>query len=974
MSELSSLLLAAVIYLGLLALLASAAERGFIPRALTQHPIVYVLGLCVYESTWGYYGNVGFAKTDGYLMLATGFGATLVCLLVPVVWTPLLRLTRNYQLPSLADLFAFRYRSRAVGVAVTLLLLAGSLPYLAQQIQGFTESVRQVTGTGEPYVLGFAFCAALTAFAIFFGHRHPGTGERHEGLAVAIAFEALVKIGALLLAGGFAIAYVFDGPAGLARWVGEHPQATAELMEPVRSSTWSTLVIFGLAATLLHPRLYHMAFAEAPANAERALATAGWMFPVHRLLLALPLPIVLWAGAQLAPARNPDFSVLYIAGATGGRLLTTFVFIGGVSAASAMVIVTTLALGTMSLNHLLLPLFRPFSDRNLYAFVRWGRRVVTALVILAAYAVFVPLAGVRGRLVDFGGFVAFVSVAQFIPGLVGVLFWKRATARGVLAGLAAGVSAWLCVSVVPLFIRSGDLPAWLDLATLLGVPANEKFEFQFFFSFVLNALLFVTVSLSHAPTQDEADAARACAEIGDPPPRGAVLATSPREIRAGLEPVVGVVATNEVERALRDLGIGWEESRPIQLFRLRNRLERNLSALVGPVLARVVVGQGIRTQKLRLTAPDHARDLEQRIAATREPLQGLASELYDAQRYFKALLEQLPIGVCALGPEGRVLTWNNGLAELTGLSEEEVALFSRVEDLPAPWGEVLSEFCAAAEIQRTRVAVPTAGADRIVNLGKSVAHWGGQLLVVEDITERIALRDRLEHKERLAWLGERMARVEHDIQSPVAAVRAIAQNLCDELKGTSFEEQLTRIVERTRSIEARMQSELLLSRGHTSGPARTVTFSASEMLRDAIELVRDADGKRNFDVECPEGLTLWGEQARLTQAVVNLLKNACDASRPGESVHVRASRSAAADCIEIRDAGAGIPPDLLKQIQRGPFVTTKLPGRGTGLGLSQTLQIARAHGGTLELSSREGQGTTAVIYLPLESDGEGDKE
>jgi Na+/proline symporter/signal transduction histidine kinase len=969
-SDLAVLITAAVAYLGLLAFVASAAERGIIPRALTHHPVVYVFGLCVYDSTWGYYGNVGFANTDGYMILAASVGATLLCLLVPVVWVPLLRLTRNYQLPSVADLFAFRYRSSAVGVAVTLVMLAGSLPYLAQQIQGVTESVRHITRAGDPHVIGLAFCAALTGFALLFGHRHTVTGERNDGLSAAIAFESVMKIGVALIAAGVAIMFVFQSPSGLARWVQEHPQKTAELMEPLQGSSWSSLVLFACTAVFMHPRTYHMAFAEAPDHAERALAWAAWMFPLLRILSVLPIPVLLWAGAELAPGANPDFHALRIAEAAGGRALTTLVFIGGVSAASAMVIVTTLALGTMSLNNLFLPLLRPRPERNLYAFVRWGRRSVTAAIILLAYAVFVPLAGVTGRLVDFGGFVAFVSVVQFAPGMIGVLFWKRATARGVLAGLAGGVTAWLVISVVPLFIRSGELPAWLDLAAYLGVPPNGRFEFELFFSVAFNVLLFATVSLARAPTQDEEDGARACAEMGDSPLRGEVVAASPAEIRAGLEPVIGSIATSEVERALQDLALSWEERRPIQLLRLRNQLERNLSGQLGPVVARVAVEEGVRVQRRGVTTPGHLVDLERRIAASHESLGGLASELYEAQRYLRSLLDQLPIGVCVLGPDGKVAIWNRVLAKLAKLTEQDVATFSHVADLPAPWGRTLAEFSMAPESQLLRVSIATAEGQCVVNLGKSASHWGGQLLVIEDLTESIALRDRLAHKERLAWLGERVALIEHEIQTPVVAILALAQNLRREVVGPGAREGLARIVERTRDIEAKVRSGLMLSRGPSpEGPACTVAFSAAEMLRDAIDLVRDSDESRAFPLECPDDLRVCGEQPRVTQAVVNLLRNACDASQPGADVQIRASL---ADCftrIEVRDRGAGMSPELWKQIQRGSFVTTKLPGHGTGLGLPQTLEIARAHGGTLEITSRDGEGTIAALYLPAPNGG-----
>jgi Na+/proline symporter len=357
------LLAITLLYLGMLFLLAEATEREWIPARIARHPWVSALSLGVYASTWSYYGSVGFAGSEGYRFLTIYLGVSLSCLLVPVVWLPVLRLTRDHQLSSLADLFAFRYRSANAGVAVTVFLLAGSLPYLAQQIRAVAASVHILTGTGSPALLGLIFCLLVAAFAVLFGARHVTAREKHDGLVMAIALESVVKLVALISVGAFALFGIFDGPSGLAEWLRAHPQALDELYAPVREGPWASLMLISGAAAFLLPRQYHMAFTEA--RDERSLLTAAWVFPLFLLLLNLSIPIILWAGQATYPQGDPDSYVLTITMRGGSYWLPVFVFLGGVSAASAMVIVTVLALSSMCLNHLIVPRRRAHTDTHL---------------------------------------------------------------------------------------------------------------------------------------------------------------------------------------------------------------------------------------------------------------------------------------------------------------------------------------------------------------------------------------------------------------------------------------------------------------------------------------------------------------------------------------------------------------------------------------------------------------------------------
>ena len=195
--SLSQLILISAAYLFTLFGVAWLSDRGFVPRRIVRHPLTYTLSLGVYASAWAFYGTVGLAYQYGYGFLASYLGISGAFLLAPVLLYPILRITRTYQLSSLADLFAFRFRSTWAGSLTTLFMLVGVLPLLALQIQAVADSIGILTREPVHDRVALGFCALITLFTILFGARHIATREKHEGLVFAIAFESLVKLTAL---------------------------------------------------------------------------------------------------------------------------------------------------------------------------------------------------------------------------------------------------------------------------------------------------------------------------------------------------------------------------------------------------------------------------------------------------------------------------------------------------------------------------------------------------------------------------------------------------------------------------------------------------------------------------------------------------------------------------------------------------------------------------------------------------------
>jgi len=968
--DLGHLFFAGIVYLLILFFIAYATELRWIPERVVRHPATYALSLGVYATSWSFYGSVGFAQSNGFNFLAIYIGVTLAFILVPVLFAPILRLVRDYQLTSLADVLAFRYRSQLAGVLVTVFMIFGIFPYIALQILAVTESVQILTEEAPPHLLALGFCVTLTLFAILFGARHISPREKHEGLVVAIAFESLVKLFALCTVGVFAVFGVFGGLGGLERWLDANPEALEALYRPAREGPWTTLVLLAFCAALLLPRQFHMAFTE---NVEpRSLFVASWAFPLLLLLLNLFIPVILWAGGELQAGPNPDYYVLGITLSAENRLLTLLAFIGGVSAASAMMIVTTLALSSMCLNHLLLPASYPDPGVDLYRWLLWGRRTLIAFIILMGYGFYLVLEHNQG-LVQLG-LISFVAVAQFLPGIVGLLFWQRATRAGFIAGLLAGAVIWALTLLLPLLNRSGLVVFDLDLAYLAGGAGTDPWFFSTATSLASNGLLFVVVSLCTRQSAEEREAAEACATSTlSLPSGGAVSAASAQEFKEQLALILGPeAASHEVDQALADLGMPADERSPAALRRLRERIERNLSGLMGPMLARMIVDERLQTNaSARTVLADNVRFIEERLEHSETRLQGMAAQLDGLRRYHQQVLRDLPVGACSLSPDRKVVSWNLAMERISGIARR-AARDLHVSELPAPWCDIFKALLDGPDRHRHKLRLAIDGRPRWLNLHKAAIEepqapggLGGTVILVEDLTEVQLLEAELAHSERLASIGRFAAGVAHEVGNPLTGIACLAQNLHSESSDGAARETSRQILEQTSRISGIVHTLVDFSHGGAPAGQTQRAVGVRGCIDEAARLVSlTRTGKQVLiDNACPEDLQVEGDRPGLLQVFVNLLSNACDASRAGGGVEIRAAANGAFVEVDVSDRGEGIPPAILEHVFE-PFVTTKPPGQGTGLGLHVVYNIVREHGGHVSVASREGRGTTVTLKLP----------
>ncbi len=625
-------------YLLLLFAVAAIAERrAAAGRSLIDNGLVYGLSLGVYCTAWTYFGSVGQAAKSGVWFLPTYLGPMLAMLLAGVVVLRMIRIARTYRITSIADFIASRYgKSPLLAALVTLITVVGILPYIALQLEAVSTGYALMTaapaGEAAPAYGATAWwrdtalyvALALAAFTILFGTRHLDTAERHEGMVAAIAFESVVKLAAFLAVGVFVTWGLFAGPADI--WA--RAQQVPELRDLGRlgagsgaggfaHAQWFAMILLATLSVLLLPRQFQMMVVECVD--ERHLKRAAWVFPAYLFLINLfVLPIAI--GGELyfgAAPVNADTFVLLLPLAEGARALALLVYVGGLSAATAMLIVETVAVSTMVCNDLVMPAlfrWRGFGARaggELTGLLLNIRRVSIVAILLLGYVYF-RVAGGAHELVSIG-LISFAAVAQFAPALLGGMYWKGGTRLGALGGLTGGFVVWAYTLMLPSFARSGWISAdfvahgpWrLDLLApeaLFGVAGLDNITHALFWSLLVNIGLYVGLSLWRAPGARETSQALLFVDImkrhhdgGEAPVfwRGRARIA---DLRALSVRVLGTERGGVLFAGGAEVAAGGA----LADARLVDRVERRLAGAVGSASARVLVASVVEEEALGL--------------------------------------------------------------------------------------------------------------------------------------------------------------------------------------------------------------------------------------------------------------------------------------------------------------------------------------------------------------------------------------
>jgi len=615
-----------------------------------RSPMIYTLSLSIYCTGWTFYGAVGYAARSGLEFVTIYLGPSLVMLGWWWILRKLVRIGRAQRVTSIADLISSRFgKSNGLGVLVTILAIVGTTPYIALQLQSVTLSFGAFANseTLSANTAAFWLGAGLALFTILFGTRNLDVNERHHGVVMAIAVEAVVKLCALVAVGVFVVWGVLGGIGPVLNEIDTSKVATWD----VNGNRWIALTFLSGAAFLCLPRMFQVLVVE---NADEGhLHTASWAFPTYLMLMSLFVIPIAVAGLKILPSgSNPDLFVLSLPLSLEQDALAMFAFIGGFSSATSMVIVASLALATMVSNHIVMPIWIKWSEHRVreYGDVRRiiliSRRFTILLIILLGY-IYYWISGGGAELAAIG-LVSFAGVTQVLPAMLGGIFWRGANRIGATAGLLVGFTIWLYTLFLPslgnvysaTFLAEGPWGIWwLRPQALFGVTELDPLVHALFWSMSLNTFAFFVGSLISFPTPIERLQGAQIVNVYDhsPTQRGwSGRAAQSEDLMIMAQRILGV----KKARALFQAEVnsqGGQGYLPDPTPEFLRTLERELAGSVGAATAHAMIGQtvggtSVSVQDLMAVADEAAQILEysNRLEEQSRELTRTAQELQSA--------------------------------------------------------------------------------------------------------------------------------------------------------------------------------------------------------------------------------------------------------------------------------------------------------------------------------------------------------
>ena len=977
----------AIAYLALLFAVAFYGERKSIyPSRARLRPYIYSLALGVYCTTWTFFGAVGTAVRDGWAYLPIYLGPALVFLFGTPFLVRLVSVARAHNITSIGDLLSSRFgKSPALGALVAVIALTAGVPYLALQYKAVGTSIDVLTGSVSTHPVWFAdpalWVAMLMAlFAVLFGTRRLDATEHHEGVMLAIAFESTVKLLAFVAIGIFALLHLEDAPPLAATRLGD--------LEDLASTSFAASTLLSAAAIFCLPRQFLVGVVECadPADVRRA----RWLFPSYLAVFTLSvIPVVLAGlGSGLGERHHPDSFVLTLPMHHGETGLAILVFLGGLSAATAMVIMASIALATMMTNDLVMPaLWRSrwqgvATDVGVGRLVLRLRRLAIVLLAVLAYAYHRSISA-PASLASIG-LLAFTAVAQFAPAILAGLYWRGATREGVFWGLAAGYVIWIYGLLLPALGVSSVVGFSLLNGWMLATAAN--------------VLVMVAISrlggVSFRERMKATDFLR-----GAQPVPGVADAGGARvgDLVAVTERILGAEAT---EGALQEYchQAGRPMPRPSEPADrgLLQSMERVLAGAIGASSARLMLTHALRGRGI--TAEEVAELLDE-----------TSQELRFSRQLLQATMENVSQGIAVADPEARIVAWNRRYLEMFDYPEGMVYVGRPVADL-IRWNAergVFGDTDPEEQISK-RLAHMRAGSSYVIQrewLNGRVYEMhgqgmpdGGYVTTFTDITDfkrteqalleaKQTLEQRVEERTRelqLALEAQRdakrlaeetnatktrfVAAASHDLLQPLNAARLFASALEEQSDDPAVLEIAGRIDSSMRAAEEVLDDMLDIARLESGTMRADITdFALAEAFEHLERQFAPLAARRGLRLRVTRpACSVRSDRVLLRRVLQNLISNALRYTQRGGVLVGCRSRGDFVE-LEVWDTGPGIAG----QHQRAIFDEFQRLDRpspwgeeGIGLGLSICDRIARLLGLRLGLRSRPGHGSVFSVRVP----------
>ena len=1013
----------ALAYIGFLFLVASYGDRRReLARGSRSRLLIYPLTLAIYCTSWTFFGSVGLASHSGFDFLTIYIGPMLMFGLGYPLIIRIVRLAKGQNITSIADFIAARYgKSQSVAATVALIAIVGMIPYIALQLKAVSSSVGTILaeasaggGAAQPLLGDIALFVALlmAVFAVLFGTRHIDATEHQDGLMLAIATESIVKLVAFLAVGIFVTFVMFDGPLALFTRALHEPQTAAILTGTPPLTTLCAMTALSLFAIVLLPRQFHVAVVENHSEAE--IRRAAWLFPVYLVLINLFVVPIATAGLLTFPSGglDTDMFVLGLPLRARSELLALVAFIGGLSAATAMVIVETVALAIMVSNDIVMPLVltrhAKAADKPADAGARLltVRRIAIFAILFLAY-IYYRSAG-AAQLASIG-LLSFAAIAQFAPAFFGGLIWRRGTARGAIAGMTAGIVVWGYTLLLPSISDAGIVGARILIDGPFGLQSLRP---QALFgldlpplvhgvvlSLAVNIALFIGCSLSRRSTAIE----RVQAEIFVPSTL-APIAPSFRLRRASVTvgELTATIARYLGEERTRDSFLSFAASRRISLepeaeadLQLLQYGEYLLASAIGAASSRLVLSLLLRKGTVS-------------TQAALKLLDDANAAIHYNRKILQTALDHVRQGIAVFDKDLALVCWNRQFGEIfdlphaltrIGIALDEILRHIAqqsardAKDLDGQVAERIVRYTSEAEPFLERFAER----ELVIEVRANRMPHGGLVMTFTDITPSVKAAEALERanatlerrvRERTGELtrlnGELerakaqaddanisktrfIAAASHDILQPLNAARLYVTTLIERQRAGEDDNLVRNVDASLEAVEEIFAALLDISRLDSGAmKPEMADFRIDELLqRLAVEFTPVAREKRLDLVFMPCSLTVRSDRALLRRLLQNLVSNAIKYT-PAGRVLVGCRRRGQRLCIDVYDTGIGIPPAKRRAVFRefhrldqGARVA-----RGVGLGLSIVERIARVLDCEVALKSTMGRGSRFSVEVP----------
>ncbi|WP_137135741.1 NahK/ErcS family hybrid sensor histidine kinase/response regulator [Rhizobium sp. FKY42] len=980
-------------------------------------PAVYALSLAVYCTSWTYFGGVGLAAQKGLEFTGIYIGPIIAfTLLMPLV-RRIVELAKAEKLTSVADFIAARYgKNSGVALLVALISLIGAIPYIALQLKAVSSSVAVMVdpsafglGSGNLHFIDLALVVTLlmAVFAVMFGTRHTDATEHQDGLILAVAMESVVKLIAFLTIGMAVIFLIFDGPIDLWHKASESMLVEAALQYETPLARWLLLIGLSAFAIIMLPRQFHVTVVENRTAGE--MRRASWLLPLYLVAINIfVLPVAIGGLITFGGTGNMDLYVLQLPLSNHLPIITLIAFIGGFSAATAMVIVESVALSIMISNDIVLPIFLrrklmvSSDDRADFAkpLLRIRRTAIFA-VLLLGYAYY--RAGDSETGLASIGLLAFAATAQIAPSLLGGLFWRRANARGAIVGMSLGFLAWAYLLFLP---SLGGTDNSQLAATILDflVPGTNLFSGSHsdpllngvVLSLLINCLAFVVGSLSRNPRPVE----RIQAGIFVKRQSRSQFATRGWKTRVSVGDLKAAIARYLGNERMRRSFANYE-----------NTLGRKLSDDTAADMALIhfseqLLGSAIGSSSARLVLSILMQKAEDANADTAWLLDQASEALQYNQDILQTALSQMDQGVAVFDSSDKLAIWNRRFRILLDLPEQvgQVGYPLRdIIDILAERGHIAGDDVDTVIARIKTLDMPFSlvlrGGERIIEVRSNTMPDHGIVATFTDMTERVAAAQALKQanetleqrvEERTAELtrvnralAEARAAADeanlgktrffaaagHDILQPLNAARLYSSSLVERLGDSENSQMVRNIDSALESVESILGAVLDISRLDTGAmKPRMATVALGELFQkietDFAPIAREKNLK--FKV-LTTSVSVRTDPNLLRRLVQNLVSNAIKYTVSGK-VLVGARRRGNEVVIDVVDSGIGIPSSKFKTVFK-EFTRLDEGARtaaGLGLGLSIVDRISRVLSHPVELASTPGRGTIFRVKMPRE--------